>query len=199
MGRLAATSMGVPAVVHTVHGAPFHEYQSRGARLFFRWCERYAAKRCHALISVADAMTEQLVAAGVAPRGQFETVYSGMEVEPFLQAGRYRTPTRRRLQYDDHHIVVGKIARLFHLKGHEYLIRAAEAVVRGNPNVRFLLVGDGILRDALDQQIARAGLSDYFQFMGLVEPEEIPNYIAAMDVLVHVSLREGLAGRCRRH
>ena len=94
LGRLAAHRLRIPAVVHTVHGAPFHDYQPRPARMLFRWCERYAARRCHALVSVADAMTEMLVAAGVAPREKFTTVYSGMDVEPFLQADEHRDHSR---------------------------------------------------------------------------------------------------------
>ncbi|MFV1967826.1 MAG: glycosyltransferase, partial [Pirellulaceae bacterium] len=193
LGRLAAHAEGVPAIIHTVHGAPFHDYQSRGVRRVFRACEQYAAKRCHALVSVADAMTEQLVEARVAPREKFSTVYSGMDVEPFLAANQHREATRARFGYDESHVVVGKIARLFHLKGHEFLIQAAEAVVRQCPQVRFMLVGDGVLRESLCRQIRRAGLSDYFQFAGLVEPEQIPKLIGAMDLLAHVSLREGLA------
>ena len=94
LGRLAAWSLRVPVVVHTVHGAPFHPYQNAAARSFFRWCERWAAQRCHHIVSVADAMTDQLVAAGVAPREKFSTVYSGMEVEPFLHADDDRQATR---------------------------------------------------------------------------------------------------------
>ena len=90
LGRTAAHVLRVPAIVHTVHGAPFHPYQSRGAQAVLRWCERYAARRCHALVSVADAMTDQMVRAGVAPREKFTTVYSGMEVEPFLAADEHR-------------------------------------------------------------------------------------------------------------
>ena len=95
LGRLAAWSLNVPAVVHTVHGAPFHPFQNVVSRSLFRWCERYAAAHCHHLVSVADAMTDQLVAAGVARREKFSTVYSGMEVEPFLQADTGRDTTRR--------------------------------------------------------------------------------------------------------
>ena len=40
LGRVAARAAGVPAIVHTVHGAPFHAYQGRGARALFRACER---------------------------------------------------------------------------------------------------------------------------------------------------------------
>lgn len=68
LGRAAAWKLGVPVVVHTVHGAPFHPYQRKAAKEAFVRLERWAAQRCHHLISVADAMTELMVAARVAPR-----------------------------------------------------------------------------------------------------------------------------------
>ncbi len=193
LGRLAAWNLGVPAVIHTVHGAPFHPYQGRGARTLFRWCETFAARRCHHLVSVADAMTDMLVASGVAPRSKFTTVYSGMEVEPFLDAHQHREAARAEFGFGEEHVVVGKIARLFNLKGHVYLIQAAKQVVALQPNVRFLLVGDGVLRGQFESQIRQAGLADHFHFTGLVAPSRIPYCLSAMDLLAHTSLREGLA------
>jgi glycosyltransferase involved in cell wall biosynthesis len=193
LGRAAAWSLHVPAIVHTVHGAPFHRYQGRAGRALFRACERWAAGRCHALVGVADAMTDLMVTAGVAPREKFTTVYSGMEVEPFLHSAKHRDRARRELGYGSQHVVIGKIARLFHLKGHQDVIRAAEQLVGTQPNVRFLLVGDGLLRPRLCREIAAAGLADHFQLTGLQPPERIPELIAAMDMVVHASLREGLA------
>ena len=193
LGRAAAWSLGVPAIIHTVHGAPFHPYQGRGVALVFRLCERWAARRCHAMVSVADAMTELMVAGGVAPREKFTTVYSGMEVEPFLQSPRERERARRELGYRAEHVVIGKIARLFRLKGHDDVIRAARSIVDAQPNARFLLVGDGVLRGRLERQIAMAGLTQHFQFTGLVPPERVPDLLAASDIVVHASLREGLA------
>jgi glycosyltransferase involved in cell wall biosynthesis len=193
LGRAAAWSLGIPAVIHTVHGAPFHSYQGRGARLFVQACERWASRRCHAIVSVADAMTDLMVSAGMAPRAKFTTIYSGMEVEPFLQSAEHRDRDRRELGYRPEHVVIGKIARLFKLKGHDDVIRAARGVIDAAPNARFLFVGDGIYQERLRQQIVAAGLTDYFQFTGLVPPERIPALIAAMDIVVHASLREGLA------
>jgi glycosyltransferase involved in cell wall biosynthesis len=193
LGRLAASRLRVPVIVHTVHGAPFHPYQNAVPRTLFRWCETYAAKHCHRLIGVADAMCDQLVAAGVAPREKFVTIYSGMEVQPFLDADRQREAIRGELGFKPEHVVVGKIARLFHLKGHEYLVRAASSVVQRCPQTRFLLVGDGILQPEIRRQIQEAGLEPYFHFTGLVPPERIPELLGAMDILAHVSLREGLA------
>ena len=193
LGRAVAWAEGVPAIVHTVHGAPFHDYQSPLARRFFIGCERWAARRCHHLISVADAMTDLMVAAGVAERDRFTTIYSGMDVEPFLDADRHRQETRRRYGIEQDAVVIGKVARLFHLKGHTDLITAAVDVVREYPEVRFLLVGDGILRPSLQARIESLGLNKHFVFTGLVPPDEVPQLIGAMDVLVHTSYREGLA------
>lgn len=193
LGRAAAWSLNIPCVVHTVHGAPFHPFQSWIARSAFQQCERWAAKRCHKLISVADAMTDLMVQANVAPREKFVTIYSGMDVEPFLQADQMRIQTRQELGLQPSDIVVGKIARLFNLKGHEYLLQAAPAIVAANPNIKFLLVGDGSLRASIERTIAANGLERNFLFTGLVPPTEIPKWISAMDMLVHVSLREGLA------
>lgn len=193
LGRAAAASIGVPAIVHGVHGAPFHPYQNPVIREFYRRCEHWAARRCHAFISVADAMTDLMVEAGVDRREKFTTIYSGMETEPFLRAHEQRQQVRRELGYADEHLVVGKIARLFHLKGHDDVIAAARQLVSRHPRARFLFVGDGILRGRLQARIEREGLAPYFHFTGLVPPERIPPLIGAMDVVVHTSLREGLA------
>jgi glycosyltransferase involved in cell wall biosynthesis len=138
-------------------------------------------------------MTDLMVEANVAAREKFTTIYSGMDVEPFLRACEQRDAIRSKFGLQDHHVVVGKIARLFHLKGHDDLITAAAVVAKQNPNVRFLLVGDGILRDELTLRIAKLGLSEHFVFTGLVPPSDVPPLIGAMDALVHTSYREGLA------
>ncbi len=186
-------ALAVPVIVHGVHGAPFHPYQSRLAREFFRACECWAARRCHAFVSVADAMTALMVQAGVAPREKFTTIYSGMEVEAFLNAHQHRDRVRAELGYQPGHVVIGKVARLFRLKGHADVIEAARHLVRLAPEVRFLFVGDGVLADRLREQIRTLGLNEYFQFTGLVSPERVAELIGAVDVVVHASLREGLA------
>jgi len=193
LGRSVAWKLKIPCVVHTVHGAPFHPYQAWPVRKFYQICERWAARRCHRLISVADAMTDLLVEAKIAERSKFVTIYSGMDIEPFLNADQNRLQLRKDLGIRPEDIVVGKIARLFHLKGHQYLLACAQRVVQADPRIRFLLVGDGILRESLEKEIASMGLKNHFIFTGLVAPHEIPDLIGAMDMLMHVSLREGLA------
>lgn len=193
LGRAAAWKENVPAVLHSVHGAPFHRYQNAGSRQLFIRLERWAAKRCHHMICVADAMTDLMVAANVASREKFTTIYSGMDVQPFIACGGLRDEARQELGFRTDDIVFGKIARLFNLKGHEYLVEAAAAAIQQDPRCRFLLVGDGVLRKRLEQQIESLGISDHFTFTGLVPPERIPYFLSSVDCLVHTSLREGLA------
>jgi glycosyltransferase involved in cell wall biosynthesis len=192
LGRLAAARLGIPAV-HTIHGASFHYGQNPVAHQSYILAEKWAARHCRQFISVCDAMTDQYVAAGVAPRERFVTIYSGMEVEPFLDPPRSREEVRRELGFRPEHVVITKVARLFHLKGHEWVIAAAGRVVKEHPQVRFLLVGDGILREQFLSQIEEAGLREFFVFTGLVPPARVPELIQASDVIVHASLWEGLA------
>ena len=193
LGRLAARAAGVPVVVHTIHGLPFHPYQPRLTYRIYVALERMAARRSDKIISVADAMTDQAVAAGVAPRDKFTTIYSGMDLDPFLDADAKRDAVRARLGFGPGDLVVGKIARLFYLKGHEYVFEAFRRLAARFPTLKLMLVHDGILRGEFEAQLGRMGLRDRVVFTGIVPPDEIPELIAAMDVLVHASLREGLA------
>jgi glycosyltransferase involved in cell wall biosynthesis len=191
LGRLAAKRAGVPAIIHTIHGPSFGRFQGPVTNLVFRAAERCAARVTTHFISVADAMTRQYLAADVGLPDQFTRIFSGFNLEPFLAAGR-NPPLRARLGIAAGDFVVGKIARLFHLKGHEDLFAAAPEVLRAQPRTKFLLVGDGALRRRLQARARAAGLEKHVIFAGLVPPAEIPNYVGAMDVVVHLSRREGL-------
>lgn len=192
LGRAAAWKLGLP-VVHTIHGSPFHAFQSRTAYHVYRWLEKWAGRRCDRLISVCDAMTEQYVRAGIESIDKYVTIYSGMDVEPFLNPPRAREAVRAQYGFTEQHVVVAKVARLFELKGHADVIEAATRIVPDCPTVRFLFVGDGVLQQALKQQIAVANLSQHFVFAGLVPPQTVPELLGASDLVVHGSLREGLA------
>jgi len=192
LGRYAAKSLGIP-VVHTVHGAAFHYGQAAFAYRLYRFLERRAARRTDHFITVCDAMADQYLQAGIGSPEQFTTIYSGMDVDWIQTPRRQRSEIRSSLGLSDQHIVVGKIARLFPLKGHEFLIDAAQQVIRSNPQVRFLLLGDGILRAQFEQRVASLGLSQHFIFAGLIAPEEVADYVHAMDIVAHTSEWEGLA------
>jgi len=193
LGRLAARAARVPLIVHHVRGLPFHPYGPAAANALFVQAERLAGRVTDHFVCVARAMVEGFVRAAVAPRSRFSIIRSGMDVDAYRRAAGRRDQVRARLGFRPDELVIGKIGRLFRLKGHEFLIRAAPLVLSRCPRARFLLVGDGILRRSLEQKARRLGVRDRFTFAGLAPPRQIPELISAMDLVVHASLREGLA------
>lgn len=191
LGRLAAARAGVPIIVHTIHGPSFGPFQGRIANGIFLAAERYAARVTHHFVSVADAMTQQYLAAGIGQPGIYRTIRSGFPLEPFLRVTN-DPALRARYGLAPADFVVGKVARLFKLKGHDDLLAIAPALVRERPQTRFLLVGDGPWRGRFEQQVRALNLERQFVFTGLVPPAEVPALVGLMDVLVHLSLREGL-------
>ena len=191
LGRAAAERAGIPAV-HTVHGPSFHPFQNPLARGLFTAAERWAAKRTAHFISVADAMTDQYVAAGVAPRAKFTTIRSGMDVDAFLTPPGDREELREKFGFGEEDVVAAKIARLSDLKGQNYLLDAAARLKASHPHLKYLLVGDGPLRADLERRVAAEGLENTVKFAGLVPAGEVPRYVHAADLVVHTSLREGL-------
>ncbi len=193
LGRAAAWHEQVPAVVHTIHGMPFGEFETPLKNRLYITLERWAARRCHAIVSVCDAMTEQALAAGVGRPEQFSTVYSGMNAEAFLHPRRSRQDVRRELGLEDDEIAFATVARLFELKGHDDIVAVAADVLAANPKVRFVWIGDGILRDRLIAELEGRGIRGSFILTGLVPPDRIPELLGAVDAVIHPSLREGLA------
>ncbi|QEH37241.1 Putative glycosyltransferase EpsD [Aquisphaera giovannonii] len=193
LGRAAAWHGRVPVVVHTIHGMPFGTFETPFRNWMYIRLERWAATRCHAIVSVCDAMTEQAIRARVGQEAQFQTVYSGMDADAFLNPPRPRDEVRRELGLGDGDVAFATVARLFELKGHDDIIAVAPEVLRADPRVRFVWIGDGILRDRLIADLERLGIRDRFILTGLVPPGRIPELLSAVDAVIHPSLREGLA------
>ena len=193
VGRWAARKAGVPVVVHTIHGLAFTASRSRVVNGVYKMLERWAAPITTMIVCVADAMAEQSLNERIGRAEQYVTVYSGMDVEPFLEAATSRDQVRERLGLRPEHVAVGTIARLFHLKGHDDLLEAAPRLCAEFKQLRFLWVGDGLLRQQFERRIGEMGLRERFILTGLVRPAEIPELAGAMDILVHPSRREGLA------
>ena len=193
LGRVAAKLAGTPIVVHTLHSLVFHEYQPWIVNRALWTVKKICAPLTDYFISVSEVIRQKAIAARIVREDNSSTIYSGMELEWFLRARGDGARIRQELGIPANAPVVGKVARLFRLKGHDQLLDAAPAIVQQCPDVRFLLVGDGILYEHLQQRLQKLGIRDNFVFAGLIDRERIPELIAAMDVVVHTSLREGLA------
>lgn len=192
LGRLAAWKERVRCVMHTIHGPPFHKYEKRWRNTMYILSERIAARRCHIIGCVADAMRDEFLAEHIGQPEQYVTVYSGMEVERYINPRWSRREVRRELGIDESDFVAGTIARLAENKGHDDLLDALGPVMNDRPRLKLLWVGDGWWRNRLLDRVKSMGLEDRIITTGLVPSEMIPKYLQAMDLLIHPSYREGL-------
>ena len=88
--------------------------------------------------------------------------------------------------------MVGTVARLAELKGHDDLLKAMQGTLLAESPIKFLWVGDGYLGAQLRRQVEKLGLEDRVVFTGALPPDQMPVVMRSIDLLVHPSLREGL-------
>jgi glycosyltransferase involved in cell wall biosynthesis len=192
LGRLAARRAGVPIVIHHIHGPSFGNFQNAIANFIFTAAEKYAARVTDHFFCSASAMTRIYLAAGIGKPEMFTRIFSGFQLKPFLEAEN-DSALRKKLGIPVDAFVIGKIARLFKLKGHEDLFAAFQKLLPQCPNARLLLVGDGSLRAHLENRACEMNLSDKIIFAGLVPPNEVARHVGIMDCLAHLSSREALS------
>jgi glycosyltransferase involved in cell wall biosynthesis len=191
VGRLSARLAGVKCIVHTIHGPSFGPFYGAGANFLYKNAERFVEPFTTHFISVAQAMTDQYLAAGIGRPGQYTRIFSGFPLEPFLAVKR-DDEMRAKLGIAPNDFVITKLARLFELKGHDDLFDAAPEIVKEIPNAKFLLIGDGPWREKFERRATAPELKGRVIFAGLIPPAEVPRYLGATDVVAHLSYREGL-------
>jgi glycosyltransferase involved in cell wall biosynthesis len=192
LGRLAAKRAGVPVIIHHIHGPSFGNFQSAPANFIFTAAEKRAAKVTDHFFCSADAMTRIYLAAGIGKTSMFTRIFSGFNLEPFLKS-KNDPALREKLKIPADAFVIGKIGRIFKLKGHADLVAAFAKILPQAPNARLLFVGDGALRGEIENQIRALGLTEKIIFTGLVPPGEVAGYVGIMDCLAHLSYREALS------
>lgn len=183
LGRTAhMVARGKGAVVYTPNASPFR----RGG--VYESVERALCRRTDVVIAVSDSEAAELIEADVARADQVRVIESGIDVWAFEDADALRATGRRSLGCSPHDLLVGSVGRLAEQKAPLDFVAMAERVSRMQPRARFLWVGDGELRRAVEAAVAVAGLSDRFTITGLVA--DVRPYVAAMDVFCLLSLYE---------
>jgi glycosyltransferase involved in cell wall biosynthesis len=194
LGRLAAALAATPIIIHTVHGVTFHDHLPRWQRWFYLTLERIAARFTHQFVTVGEDVKSIYLRAGIGEASAYETIYSGMPLEEYLEAGDMsdleRAQVRRELGLEPRHQVVAMAARLEARKGHGYLFEAVSRMRDRHPDLRVLILGDGADRAALERRTREAGIDDIVRFLG--HRLDLPRVLAAADISVLTSLWEGL-------
>ncbi len=196
LGRWAARQAGAPVILHSLHGATFHDRPARrtpGDWLYYG-LERLAAPWTDGFVSVGDDLRQRYLRAGVGRPDQYVVIHSGMNLDAFRAAGTMsdaqRQAVRAGLGYGPEHFLAGYVAALEWRKGHRYLIDVMARLAASFPQLRLVFVGEGYDRPRIEALVAEAGLGDRIQFTGY--RTDVAEVMAAFDVKLFASNREGL-------
>lgn len=140
------------------------------------------------VISVSHATAHWLEEKRGVPRSRIEVIPYGVDLCTYKNGDEPQL--RNEIGLRKENIVIGMVGRLVLQKGHMYLIEAAESVVKEFPQVRFVLVGDGPLRNEIENRVMEKGLQDYFLLLGI--RHDVPQLLREFDIFCLPSLFEGL-------
>jgi glycosyltransferase involved in cell wall biosynthesis len=188
VGRAAAIAAGADVVVHTIHGFGFHDGQTRAAHAFYVGLERMASRWTSAFVAVSEENLRTGVEKGIFRRDRCRLIRSGFDTARFLAGSR--AAGRGILAIPEGIPVVGTVAVFKPQKSPMDFVETARRVASAIPGSRFVMVGDGEMREATERAVAAIGLSNRFSFLGW--RAEIPDLLAAFDVFLLTSRWEGL-------
>lgn len=161
VGRLAASDLGVKAVVHTFHGHVFHSYFGPMRTSVFKSVERYLAHRTSRIIAISDKQRQELVDEHrICSAEKVAVIPLGFDLGRFAEdQTRKRELFRRTYGLADDELAIGIIGRLVPVKNHALFLRAVQHVRSNSPRkVRAFIVGDGEERGRLETLTREAGL-----------------------------------------
>lgn len=161
-------------------------------RLIHEWGTRYIQKLAHRVLVNSEAIRDHIMAADSVPESKVVVIRNGVFAEALSSRIRdeYRTLLCRKLSLPLSTKLIGIVARLEPVKGHRYLIEAAAQVIKSEPHAHFVLIGDGTLREEIEQQTAQLGITHHVHLLG--DRNDAAKLAAAFDVSVLASLHEGL-------
>lgn len=200
LGRIAARLAGAPKVIHTPHGHNFYGYFGQRISKLVVMLEKFIGYITDKIVVLTELEKDDLAVFKVAQPTNIVVINSGLELNSYREVNIDARKKRDELQVEQDTTLVGMIGRLEPVKGPEYLIEAAKLVIERFSKVKFLIVGDGSLRNKLEFRCKKLSIFDKFVFTGW--REDIPEILAVLDILVLPSLNEAVgrilieAGAC---
>lgn len=187
VGRIAGIIARTPVIVFTAHNSIFYEEWPRWKKKVYATVEKLLARFTDRIITVSDALKQELIEKEEISLRQLTTIYNGIEIEKFNKECD-KEEIRKNLRLPPSGVVIGTIARLAPQKGVTYLLKAASLLKEYS--ITLLIVGDGPLRQQLEKEALDLGLGNRVIFAGM--REDIAEIFAVLDIFVLPSITEGL-------
>jgi glycosyltransferase involved in cell wall biosynthesis len=182
-GQRLARSHAIPLLLEVNSPLAYEEQKYRGGsvlRPLARWVERRTWRGADLLVAVSQALSSHFEDAGVRV-GKVQILSNAVDTQLFNPEANDDS-LRSRLKLDGR-FVVGFVGSFKAWHGVSFLLEAFRQL-REDTSYHLLLVGDGPMRPALEQEAGRVGLREAVTFVGNVPHEEVPRYLALMDLAV---------------
>ncbi|MCX5839559.1 MAG: glycosyltransferase family 4 protein [Deltaproteobacteria bacterium] len=190
LGRWAAWFCRVPVIVHTPHGHVFWGYFKSWQTRLFMLLERWTARITTAIVTLTPQEKEDHLRFRIAPEEKFTVIHSGVDLRTFRADLYPPLEAKALLGIPPGMTVVGTVGRLTPVKGQEVLIRAASELICRGEKIFLVLLGNGELRQDLEQLTIRLGIAEYVRFLGW--RSDVARVMAACDVFCLPSRNEGM-------
>jgi glycosyltransferase involved in cell wall biosynthesis len=190
LGRWAAYFCRVPIIVHTPHGHVFWGYFNSWQTRLFILLERGTARITNAIVTITPQEKEDHLRFRIAPEEKFTVIHSGVDLGAFLAGCSQPAAVTAALGIPPETTVIGTVGRLTAVKGQETLIRAASELIRQGEKIFLVLLGDGELRQDLEQLTIRLGIAEHVHFPGW--RSDVAQVMALFDIFCLPSLNEGM-------
>ncbi|MCK4994633.1 MAG: glycosyltransferase family 4 protein [Candidatus Omnitrophica bacterium] len=191
LGRIAAKLAGIKVIVHTSHGHNFYGYFNPVFSKCLVCVERILSSLTDKIITLTMLEQRDLLRFKVAAKEKIEVAHTAVESSNINKEDLQKSVLlKKELGINNGKIIVGMVGRLELIKGVKYFIEAAIQIADKFKNVQFLLVGEGSLKQDLEQRVKQAKLEDRFVFSGW--REDVIDIMLLMDMMVLASLNEAV-------
>ena len=190
LGRLAGKLMGVKTIIHTFHGNVFQGYFSPRKTQFFINLEKMLALCSTKIIAISQLQKEELLNFKITKESKLEIVKLGFDFSNVIPEKSYKTDFRKRFNIEENDILVGIVGRLAPIKNHEMFVDIAEIVLKSiKTNIKFVIIGDGEVKQNIEAYIKEKGLQEYFIFTGFTN--NLKEIYSEIDYITLTSKNEG--------
>ena len=193
LGRIAAILAGVPVRVHTFHGHVFDGYFNNAATRIFIAIERFLGRFTAKIISVSNSVANDVVMRyNIVPKGKVAVIPLGFDLQRFFAIDKYKGNLKKELGLNEDILLVGIVGRLVPIKNHKMFLDAARKILATSHyslTTKFIIVGDGELRQELEEYVDKIGIRQHVVFLGW--RRDLESIYADLDIVCLTSLNEG--------
>ncbi|MBL1060154.1 glycosyltransferase family 4 protein [Lactobacillus sp. A27] len=173
-------------VIYNPHGWAFNMQQSAKKKEMYKWVEKISAHFCDKIVCISDAEKESALREKICKPSKLQVIYNGVDLEEIKNTV---PKTRKELHIPEDAFVVGMVGRLSKQKAPDVFVKAAKLIKDKIPNAYFLMVGDGELRDQVEEMIHKFNLDSSFLITGWIDNPTA--YMKVMNVGCLLSRWEG--------